>query len=63
MFAGKICCESIMWQSDVHEKMGPEKKNEKFDNQSSNYQCSDYQSSNLKTSDNLSWCDALTVFN
>ena len=52
-----------MWQSDVHEKMGPEKKNEKFDNQSSNYQCPDYQSSNLKTSDTLSWCDALTVFN
>ena len=52
-----------MWQSDVHEKMGSEKKNEKFDNQSSNYQCPDYQSSNLKISDTLSWCDALTVFN
>ena len=63
----KICFESIMWQSDIHEKNGTEEgspHNQKIPIiKVLNYQGPDYWGSNLKTSDTLNPSDMLNVCN
>ena len=63
----KICFESIMWQSDIHEKNGTEEgspHNQKIPIiKVLNYQGPDYWGSNLKTSETLNPSDVLNVCN